>query len=524
MAAASALLERGCDVLMLDAGLSLEPDRRAVVDQLARVSHEKWPGDQLGRIRNEGQIDEDGLPVKLLYGSDFPFRRAGELVTTQQAGVSFKSSLAQGGLSNLWGAAVLPYNARDIDDWQVGADALAGHYESVTKFFSLSARDDDLTGLFPLYTGDACPLRLSRQAQALHDDLSRSSAALREAGVTFGQSRIAVTAQAQGDRPGCVYCGSCLHGCPYELIYCSEHTLRKLCSNDRFEYRPNVLVTGLSDRDGQVEITARAVDSESTGTMTFSADRVFVACGLIASTKLILRTLQAFDQPVSIRDSQYFLLPFMRYRGISGVATEPLHTLSQLFVELDDPTISRRLVHLQVYSYSDMLAHALRAKFGPLHSLLGLPIRSALARMSLIQCFVHSDDSPSPNATLVRDDDDPGGARLVIEVTAQELQKRQIVKAIVRKLRGLRRAFRSVFVTPMMQMTEPGRSFHSGGTLPMRASPNALESDLLGRPGGLRRVHVVDASVLPSIAATTVTLTVMANAHRIASEAVETKP
>jgi hypothetical protein len=33
----------------------------------------------------------------------------------------------------------------------------------------------------------------------------------------------------------------------------------------------------------------------------------------------------------------------------------------------------------------------------------------------------------------------------------------------------------------------------------------------------LRRVHLVDASVLPSVPATTITLGVMANAHRIAA-------
>ena len=49
----------------------------------------------------------------------------------------------------------------------------------------------------------------------------------------------------------------------------------------------------------------------------------------------------------------------------------------------------------------------------------------------------------------------------------------------------------------------------------MSAAPGALESDLWGRPQGWKRVHAVDATVLPSIPATTVTFSVMANAHRI---------
>jgi choline dehydrogenase-like flavoprotein len=45
-------------------------------------------------------------------------------------------------------------------------------------------------------------------------------------------------------------------------------------------------------------------------------------------------------------------------------------------------------------------------------------------------------------------------------------------------------------------------------------------SDLLGRPNGCHNIHVVDSSVLPTIAPGPITFTVMANARRIAEEAV----
>ena len=52
----------------------------------------------------------------------------------------------------------------------------------------------------------------------------------------------------------------------------------------------------------------------------------------------------------------------------------------------------------------------------------------------------------------------------------------------------------------------------------MRSDPGPLETDVFGRVQGWKRIHVVDASVFPSIPATTITLTAMANAHRIGSE------
>jgi len=51
----------------------------------------------------------------------------------------------------------------------------------------------------------------------------------------------------------------------------------------------------------------------------------------------------------------------------------------------------------------------------------------------------------------------------------------------------------------------------------MKSNPSNFESDYLGRPYGFQKVHVVDATIFPSIPATSITLTAMANAHRIAS-------
>ena len=68
----------------------------------------------------------------------------------------------------------------------------------------------------------------------------------------------------------------------------------------------------------------------------------------------------------------------------------------------------------------------------------------------------------------------------------------------------------------------PGQSMHFGGSFPMTAAPTGMQSDLLGRVGGLQRVHVTDAAVFPSIPAGSYTLTIMANAARIAAQSVAT--
>src|SRR5450756_388635 len=89
--------------------------------------------------------------------------------------------------------------------------------------------------------------------------------------------------------------------------------------------------------------------------------------------------------------------------------------------------------------------------------------------------------------------------------------------ALGRRLRAERGSMKAVAMSRMLRVGPPGRGFHTGGTFPMRANPGPFEVDVLGRPHGFTRVHVVDSSVFPSLPATTITLSVMANAHRILS-------
>jgi len=109
---------------------------------------------------------------------------------------------------------------------------------------------------------------------------------------------------------------------------------------------------------------------------------------------------------------------------------------------------------------------------------------------------------------------DARGEHFKLEAQANPRSK-TIIRRIVRKLLRHSRQFGAIPVGPMLQVAQPGRGFHSGGTFPMSAQPGPLETDTLGRPRGWQRLHAVDATVFPSVPATTITFSVMANAHRI---------
>ena len=93
---------------------------------------------------------------------------------------------------------------------------------------------------------------------------------------------------------------------------------------------------------------------------------------------------------------------------------------------------------------------------------------------------------------------------------------KKVARRLIQRLSRKVRSSRSFPIRTTLDANIPGRGNHIGGTFPMKDKPGELECDTLGRLKGLSRVHIVDASVQPSIPATTITFGVMANAHRIA--------
>jgi choline dehydrogenase-like flavoprotein len=211
---------------------------------------------------------------------------------------------------------------------------------------------------------------------------------------------------------------------------------------------------------------------------------------------------------LTFKESQYFLLPMLRLAGVPGFTRGDVHTLAQLFVEVTDEGLSPYTIHLQAYTYNDLFEAAIRGKLGALAKVF--PWGMALQRLYLFQGYLHSEDSPVIEARLVDE---------VLRLSAKEKPETgRVLDRVVSKLAGLRTETGLVPLGRLMRRGEPGRGFHVGGSFPMVAgTPQRLESDTLGRVAGMKRVHLVDASVLPSIAATTITFTVMANAHRIGS-------
>jgi choline dehydrogenase-like flavoprotein len=506
IACAQALVDDGYPVVILDAGIELEAERRQAADAL--LASPNWDEAALAPIKAGADATVSGIPVKKQFGSDYPYREVLEHLSVQADQVRTFASFAKGGLSNVWGAQVLPCRAEDITDWPITAAELEPYYRAVFDFMPLAATLDDLAEIFPLHSDTYQPLTPSWQAKRLLWRLNKHRAHLREKGFIYGASRLALYVQPREEPKGCIYCGLCMYGCPHNAIYSAAQTLDHLVRKKQVIYVKDVVVDRLEEAGEVVRIHAH--DRLSGASKTFDAARVFLGTGVLPTAKILLKSLQQPSATLTMLDSQYFLLPLLGFYGASYFSHANLHTLSQVFIEIVDQALGNHPVHLNIYTYNELYEQALKHLLGKAYSFLKFPANLILDRLMVIQGFLHSDISESATISL-------RGDTLVVQRKANPVATKT-VRMVVKKLYRNTLSLGFVPLSPLLKIGKPGQGVHSGGTFPMRHNPRNFETDIFGRPAGLQRVHVVDASVLPSIPATTITLTVMANAYRIGKE------
>lgn len=511
IACARMLLKNGRRVTMLDVGLELEESRAKIVRHVHETHPNEWNETFLTEYKSGFQVNPRGGECKPSYGSLFAYRDVSPFKSVYK---NFKvhASYARGGLSNVWGASVLTYSSEDIHDWPITCEDLKPYYQEVFSFLPTSL--DPRVPVIPEYlsSDSSRELKMSQQVMKLSRRFGRPSG---HSGMSYGGSRLAVDCcKRNSDGKECVYCGLCMYGCPYSLIYNSASTLSELQKDKNFSYIPGIFVEHLKETGGEVRIYGR--DLSSNQSRVFWGQRAYLACGVFSSARVLLHSYESYDRPLFGLDSHYFLLPLMSLWGSENALKEKIHTLAQVCFWTH--IAFKKRAFMQIYGYNDLYAKEVKFRAGFSYPVLQGVLKHVLERLYMIQGFLHSDDSASIKVELKRT------SRGEDELHLEGIMNPKMFDAIRDVKKEMAQFFRKgmIFpVFPMMDVGTPGRGYHSGGTFPMRVSPHFGESDLLGRPYGFKNVHLVDASVFPTIPAGPITLNAMANASRIADQSIK---
>lgn len=514
--AALALSHReNLQITVIDIGLQLESDREQLIEALASSSPDEWDEQVIELISKQPAASRNSrVPEKRVFGSDYPFRNVGQLggLTMANGAPASLISSAYGGFSNVWGSQIMPFTSAAFESWPVDSATMRRHYEVILHQIPFAGEEDDLAARFPLMRPPAPLPVMSPRSLNVLKAYEKHRSRLNDRGITIGKARLALDAEK------CIRCGMCMTGCPYGLIYSAAQTFDVLRQTGRVTFNGGFLALKIIEEANQVTVITREI---ATGQIRlFEADRAFVACGAMGTTRLVANSLELFNVDLPMLESRQFVLPLLSLRATEDPRNKRDFTLNQfnVIVAPDGGSVDLSTIHFYTFNpaFINGLPPILRARSAERLQ------AQVLRRLTVAFGYLPSWNSARLRVHIGSQREQPGLPDFHISSEAPPPEQSKMLCAILLRLIQSARILDLYPLIPMLQLSTTGKSYHWGGSFPHTTDrPSIFSSDRLGRVGSWDRIHLVDASVFPTVPAMTFGLTVMANAHRIASESLE---
>jgi choline dehydrogenase-like flavoprotein len=509
-------LERGWEVVVLDVGRTRPPAVR--------------PGDSFRELK--ANLDE---PERYFLGDDFegvvfpsdedeyygfPPNKAHVFAGREGFDVDARgfeplASFARGGLAEAWTGGVYPFNDAELADWPFGLAELAPHYDTVARRIGISGTDDDLARFMPVHDHLMEPLELDPHARLLLDTYERKRARLGALGCHLGRSRSATLSSEKDGRAGCAKLGRCLWTCPTDSLYTPWLTLRELEGRRGFEYLAGRYATHFeADTGGRVVRVVCEVGDERR-VEVHEVERLVLGAGTLSSARIFLDSVRRADGRTprleGLMDNRQVLMPFVNLRMLGRRWEPDTYQYHQLALALEDAD-PRHNVHGLITTLKTALIH-------PIVQSVPFDLRTALfvfrnthAALGLLNVNFFDDRRPTSHVEL------KGSGELCVTYAPPPDEPERIARAL-RRLRRVLRHLGCVVPPGMTHLRPMGASVHYCGTLPMSTSGGPLTTTPDCRSRDFENLWLVDGSTLPFLPAKNLTLTLMANATRVACEA-----
>ncbi|NNE44981.1 MAG: hypothetical protein HKN12_12300, partial [Gemmatimonadetes bacterium] len=267
---------------------------------------------------------------------------------------------------------------------------------------------------------------------------------------------------------------------------------------------------------------------DGSGTEEFPVERLVLGAGTLASGKIFLeswwRGRGELLRLTGLMDNRQVLLPFLNLRMIRRKHDPRTYQYHQLLLGMNgnDPrdyvhgimtTLKTASIHPVVQSVPFDVPTAMHV-FKNVHAALGL-VNVNFPDTRRDGCYLTLDAGRTPDAAPGEAGD---SAPLRVHYEPPTGEARKIQQTLGRFKKALRRL--GCFAPPGMEHVRPmGASVHYAGTLPMTTDDRPLTTTPDGRSRDFQNLWFCDGTGFPFLPAKNLTLTLMANAARVADAA-----
>jgi choline dehydrogenase-like flavoprotein len=445
-------------------------------------------------------------------------------------GQTFRPGLHRfvGGNSKVYGAALFRLRAQDFEEvrhkdgispaWPLKYDVFEPYYAEAERLFHVHGQrgEDPLeppaSGSYPYP-----PVSHEPKIQALNDGLT-------ERGLHPFHIPLGILLDEKNDKPTptsiCIRCDA-FDGFPCLLN--GKADAQVICIDPTLAAHPNVTlmtgayVTRLGTDAGGGHVSKVIVEREGREE-DYAADIVVVACGALSSALLLLRSANARHPRGLANGSDQVGRNYIRHNMsvLMAIMKEPNHTifqktlaLSDYYLRSDDWDYPLGLIQMCATSHAEQIKGESLPAW--LKWLPDMPF-DKMAEHSM-DFWLQSEDLPRPENRIYYD-----GDRVVLDVTETNMEAHHRLR---KKLETMMNAIgahpvlveRSLYLGKNIPISGTA---HQAGTARFGTDPATSVLDLDCKAHELDNLYIADASFFPSIGAVNPTLTIIANALRVA--------
>ncbi|MFN8277522.1 MAG: hypothetical protein U0T84_08570 [Chitinophagales bacterium] len=511
--AAQTLVEGGKTVLMLDGGLrdkkyhSLIPNsdflnvRKHDLQQHRYFLGDEFEGIPLGKVKTGEHLTP---PRK------FMTEQTESLLPIVSDNFMPLESLASGGLGNGWGLGCCIFSDEELKACSLPLDAMKRGYAKVAQRIGISGSADDAAP----YTAAQLPLQpaieMDSNGKRLFLQYQKKRNRLKASGFFMGRPSLALLTQPLNNRKPYQYKDLDFYDDQDQSAFRPWMTINELKKLSNFQLEEGLLVLRYEENATGVSVICLQLDTRKE--VSFQAAKLVLCPGVLGTARIVLRSHGDYATKLPVLCNPYSYLPCLQ-PALLGRDNDPYKIgFAQLSLFYDPQQTNFDVGMASIYSYRSMMAF---------HILKETPmgVKDAYAFLKyMMPAFtvigLHHSEAQHPDKWLrLKTLDSPTGDALEVQYPLTFEQKQKIRTTEKRYAWALRQlqCFVLKNIEPMM-----GASIHYAGTLPQNAIHPQYRVNESGLLGNARNIYVADGSSFTYLPAKGLTLSLMANAVRVA--------
>jgi hypothetical protein len=518
---AQTLVEAGVNVLMLDAGNTDDTYEKLIPEKdftTIRQTEENQSDYLLGKKFESISWANIGSGSQLTPPRKYMVKEVEKFLEIASQTFFPVESLAYGGLGNGWGLGSCVFSDKEAEAAGLDAQKMKAAYQTVANRIGISGAQDDITAYTTAHLHNIMPpAPVDSNQEQLRINYNRKKQWFAQNNFFLGRTALALITKDKDHRKAYQPKDLDFYSDKDQSAYRPWITINELKNKNNFSYKGGIIVKQFKElENGDVEIITWNKDKNEEE--IFRTQKLVLAPGVLGTARIVLRSSSKENQTLPLLCNPYAYFPCINFSQLGKTFQRNTSGFAQLSLFHDNNMQGDDIAMASLYSYKSLMLFRI-IKEAPVNFRDGISLMNFLMPAFVIMGLFHPEKSGGKKSLSLRKDVSKiTGDSLQAEYLLSETEKQKITdrNSLFKKAMSKLGAYPVKMIDPGM-----GSSIHYSGVLPFEKEEKPFSLSPDGKLHGTKNIFVADGSGFRFLPAKGLTLSLMANAHNVAQNALK---